>query len=171
MHSRNAKAHLAREPACCKPAAGIEAGWSVDGTNVTVVLRMGAVLAGLALSGCKLVDQTTFAPSPDAKPSASTAAPKSDPRVALLTIGYDTPDPNYQDVLRYAVREAETRAPGVRYDVIAMLPAGGDVAQAQASAAEVMRAIMSQGVAESRIELGLRTEPTGLKREVRVYVH
>ena len=134
------------------------------------LFKVGVWVVGLALSGCKLVDQTTFAPSPEAPPTAAPAAPKSDPRVALLTIGYDTPNPNYQDVLRYAVREAETRAPGVRYDVIAMLPAG-DVAQAQGSAAEVMRAIMAQGVAESRIQLGLRTQPAGLKREVRVYVH
>jgi hypothetical protein len=135
------------------------------------LFKVGILVAGLALSGCKLVDQTTFAPSPDAPPTAAPAAPKSDPRVALLTIGYDTPNPNYQDVLRYAVREAETRAPGVKYDVIAMMPAGGDVAQAQGSAAEVMRAIMAQGVAESRIQLGLRTQPAGLKREVRVYVN
>ena len=86
------------------------------------------LLATLALVGCKLIDQTTFAPSPEATAAAAPAAPKSDPRVALLTIGYDTPNPNYQDVLRYAVREAETRAPGVQYDVIAMLPAGGDAA-------------------------------------------
>jgi hypothetical protein len=131
------------------------------------------VPAVIALAGCKLIDQTTFAPSPEAKPAAPTgaAAPNTDPRVALLTIGYATPNPDFQDVLRYAVREAETRAPGVKYDVVAMLPAGGDTAQAQADAGEVMRAIMAQGVAASRIQLGLRTEPAGAKREVRVYVH
>jgi hypothetical protein len=134
------------------------------------ILRMGVLLAGVALAGCKLVDQTTFAPSPEARPAAAAVAPQTDPRVALLTIGYDTPNPNYQDVLRYAVREAEMRAPGVQYDVIAMLPTGSDVAQAQGSAAEVMRAIMAQGVAANRVQLGLRTEPAGRKREVRVYV-
>ncbi len=139
--------------------------------KAALVVRAGVLLAGIGLAGCKLVDQTTFAPSPEAAPGAAPVVPKADPRVALLTIGYDTPNPNYQDVLRYAVREAETRAPGVRYDVISVLPTGGDVAQAQGSAAEVMRAIMAQGVAESRIQLGLRTEPAGLTREVRVYVH
>jgi hypothetical protein len=131
------------------------------------------VLGGIALAGCKLIDQTTFAPTPEAKPTApaAAAAPNSDPRIALLTIGYTTPNPDYQDVLRYAVREAEARAPGVQYDVIAMLPAGGDTAEAQASAAEVMRAIMAQGVAASRIQLGLRTQPAGATRQVRVYVH
>ena len=97
-------------------------------------------------------------------------APKADPRTPLLTIGYATPDPNYQDVLRYAVRAAETRAPGVQYDVIAMLPAGADAAAAQQRAAEVMRDIMAQGVPASRIHLGLRTAPAGGAQEIRVYV-
>jgi len=123
----------------------------------------------LALAGCKLVDQTTFAPSPEAS-TAAEAVPQADPRAALLTIGYATPNPNYQEVLRYAVRTAETRAPGVQYDVIAMLPAGGDVAQAQGNAAEVMRGILAQGVPASRVHLGLRGAAAGGMREVRVYV-
>src|SRR5271157_60629 len=81
-------------------------------------------VAGLWLAGCSLVDQTTFAPSPEEKPSVAPVA-QADPRTPLLTIGYDTPAPDYQDLLAYAVRTAETRAPGVQYDVIAMLPAGG----------------------------------------------
>jgi hypothetical protein len=123
----------------------------------------------LALAGCKLVDQTTFAPSPEAV-TTEPAVPQADPRAALLTIGYATPNPNYQEVLRYAVRTAEARAPGVQYDVIAMLPAGGDVAQAQANAAEVMRGILAQGVPASRVHLGLRSTAAGGIREVRVYV-
>ncbi len=130
-------------------------------------------LAGLSLAGCKLIDQTTFAPSPEAKQeTAEPPAPtvKADPRTPLLTIGYDTPNPHYQEPLRYAVRQAERRAPGVRYDVIAMLPAGGDIALAQSNAVGVMRAIMAQGVPASRIHLGLRTEPANTPRQVRVYV-
>jgi hypothetical protein len=125
--------------------------------------------AGLALAGCKLIDQTTFAPSPEATP-AKTQSPQTDPRTPLLTIGYAAPDQNYQDVLRYAVRAAETRAPGVQYDVIAMLPKGADAAAGQHRAAEVMRDIMAQGVPESRIHLGLRTEQPGDAQEIRVYV-
>jgi hypothetical protein len=138
--------------------------WSVSGMNAAWIF-----LAGLALAGCKLVDQTTFAPSPEEK-AASASAPQTDPRTPLLTIGYDTPNPNYQDVLRYAVRAAETRAPGVEYDVYALLPAGGDAAQAQGSAVEVMRAILAQGVPAARVHLGLRIEPVGIPRQVRVYV-
>jgi type IV pilus biogenesis protein CpaD/CtpE len=123
----------------------------------------------LALAGCKLVDQTTFAPSPEAV-NTEQAVPQADPRAPLLTIGYATPNPNYQEVLRYAVRTAEARTPGVQYDVIAILPAGGDVAQAQANAAEVMRGILAQGVPASRVHLGLRPAAAGGMREVRVYV-
>jgi hypothetical protein len=131
---------------------------------------MWVMLAGVALAGCKLVDQTTFAASPEEQPAAVPAPPQADARTALLTVGYASPNPDYQDVLRYAVRAAETRAPGVQYDVIAMLPAGGDAAVAQRSAAEVMRDILAQGVPASRVHLGLRTEPAGQAREIRVYV-
>jgi type IV pilus biogenesis protein CpaD/CtpE len=127
------------------------------------------VAAALLLAGCKLVDQTTFAPSPEAKPAAA-QPPKVDARTALLTINYTEPNPSYQDVLRYAVREAETRAPGVQYDVVAILPSGADPAAAQRRSAEVMRSIMAQGVAAERIHLGLRTVPAGNAQEIRVYV-
>ena len=123
----------------------------------------------LALAGCKLIDQTTFAPSPE-ESAAKPAAPQADPRKPLLTIGYAAPDANYGDVLRYAVRAAETRVPGVQYDVIAMLPPGADAAAAQQRTAAVMRDIMAQGVPASRIHLGLRTAQAGDEQEVRVYV-
>ena len=125
--------------------------------------------AGLLLAGCKLIDQTTFAPSPE-ETAAKSEPPKVDPRSALLSIGYATPNPNYQDVLRYAVREAETRAPGVQYDVVAMLPSGADAAAAQSRVAAVMRDIMAQGVPADRIHLGLRTAQAGSAQEVRIYV-
>ena len=127
------------------------------------------VAAVLLLGGCKLLDQQTFAPSPEAS-TAATAPPKVDPRTALVTIGYTTPTPNYQDVLRFAVRETERRAPGVHYDVVAMLPNGQDVATAQRRTTEVMRAIMAQNVPADRIHMALRSEPAGETPEVRVYV-
>jgi hypothetical protein len=125
--------------------------------------------AVVLLTGCKLVDQRTFAPSPEAKTTAP-AQPKVDPRDPLVTIGYSEPNPNYQDVLRYAVREAEARAPNVQFDVIAVLPANGDAAMAQHRAADVMQAIMAQGVPAERIRLGIRTEPAAMVQQVRIYV-
>jgi hypothetical protein len=130
---------------------------------------MWLLAAGLALAGCKLVDQTTFAPSPEAK-TAKPAGPKADTRTPLITINYVEPNPDYQDLLRYAVREAEARAPGVEYDVSATLPAGADAAVAQRRATDVMRDIMAQGVPDGRIHLGLSAESAGGPQEVRVYV-
>ena len=132
-------------------------------------MRVIYVLLSLALGGCSLVDQTTFAPSPAEKTTAP-APPSVDPRTPLLAISYDTPNPGYQDKLQYAVHAAEARAPSVQYDVYAILPAGGDAAQAQSSAVEVMRAVLAQGVPASRVHLGLRTEPAEAVRQVRVYV-
>jgi hypothetical protein len=123
----------------------------------------------LVLTGCKLIDQTTFAPSPE-ETAAKQEAPKVDPRTPLVTIGYATPNPDYQDVLRFAVREAEARAPGVQYDVIAMLPPKADTASARHRLTDVMRDIMAQGVPADRIHLGLRSEQAGGPQEVRVYV-
>lgn len=124
----------------------------------------------LSLAGCKLIDQTTFAPSPEAS-AAVVEPPKADKRVALLTIDYDQPNPSYQELLRYAIHTAETRVPGVEYDVIAMLPPKADAAAAQRHAVDVMRDIMAQGVPASRIHLGLRAEQADGPVEVRVYVH
>jgi hypothetical protein len=137
---------------------------TVGGVRATWLLA-----AALALAGCKLVDQTTFAPSPEAK-AAKPAGPKADTRTALITINYAEPNPSYQDLVRYAVREAETRAPGVEYDVSATLPAGSDAAVAQRRAMDVMRDITAQGVPDSRVHLGLSAESAGSPQEVRVYV-
>jgi hypothetical protein len=122
------------------------------------------------LVGCKLIDQTTFAPSPEALPSITPATPKVDTRTPLVTIDYGGSSPDYQGLLRFAIHAAETQAPGVQYDVIGMLPAGGDAVAEQSRAVEIMRAIMAQGVPASRIHLGLRSEAAGSPQEIRVYV-
>jgi hypothetical protein len=129
------------------------------------------------LSGCKLIDQTTFAPAPEAKTSpvlaAQQAAPQSasaEGRRALVTIAYATPNPDYQGVLRYAVSAAEARDRTVQYDVIGEVPSLASAEQAQRDATEVMRAIMAAGVPAARIHLGLRAEPGVAVRQVRVFV-
>ena len=86
------------------------------------------LLAGLSLTGCKLIDQTTFAPAPEAKP-AQVALPKLDQRTPLVTIGYDQPNPQYQAMLGYAVHAAEARDAAVQYDVFAVVPAKGTPTQ------------------------------------------
>ena len=127
------------------------------------------VVLSLALGGCKLIDQTTFAPSPEAK-QAATSVPQADTRHPLVTIRAGTPPLNYGDPLRFAVRAAEARDPTVEFDVIAMLPAANDVAQEQRNATDVMRAILATGVPARRVHLGLRIQQALAVPQVRVYV-
>ena len=121
-----------------------------------------------------MVDQRTFAPAPEAKAAPATApapAPvKLDTRTPLASIDFSGPPPEYQELLGYAVRAAETRDRDVQYDVVAMVPKPGDLAQGQQEASDVMRAIMRDGVPAARIHLGLRADPALSRREVRVYV-
>jgi hypothetical protein len=130
------------------------------------------MLAVLLLAGCKLIDQTTFAPSPEAKAQTAQApaGPKVDTRTPLVAIDFTDPNPDYQGLLRYALHAAETRDPSVHYDVVALLPPNADAAAQQRHGLEVMRAMVAQGVAANRIQLGLRSTPPGGEPEVRVYV-
>ena len=134
------------------------------------------LLAGLSLTGCKLIDQTTFAPAPEATP-AQVTLPRIDKRSPLVTIGYDQPNPQYQEMLGYAVHAAEARNAAVQYDVFAVVPAKGTPAQqvqaagaAQQDALGVMKAIMALGVPAARIHLGVRSDPAIGANQVRVYV-
>ncbi len=134
------------------------------------------LLAGLSLTGCKLIDQTTFAPAPEATPVQVTL-PKIDQRVPLVTIGYDQPNPQYQAMLGYAVHAAEARNAAVQYDVFAVVPAKGTPAQqvqaagaAQQDAVGVMKSIMALGVPAARIHLGVRSDPAIAANQVRIYV-
>lgn len=137
------------------------------------------LLAGLSVTGCKLIDQTTFAPAPEAAVApAHPSVPRVDPRTPLVTIGFDHPDPQYQAMLGYAVHAAESRSTAVQYDVFAVVPAkGAPAAQAKAAgdaqqdALGVMKSIMTLGVPATRIHLGVRSDPGVDANEVRVYLH
>jgi hypothetical protein len=136
------------------------------------------VLAGLALAGCKLIDQTTFAPQAEMpEPAQLAALPPVGERPALLSIRYSTPNPQYGEALRTAVAAAEERRPGSIYDVVAVVPVPKDPAlqlrdldQGRQDATRVMQAMMALGVPDTRIALGARTDPSITVREVRVYV-
>ncbi len=130
------------------------------------------VVAMLCFSGCSLIDQRTFAPSPEAKAQPAPAQPSVvlDSRTPLVTIDYTVPSPDYGDLLHAAVRAAESRDADVQYDVISMLQDASDVRLGQERATGVMRAIMRDRVPASRIHLGLRTDPALASSQVRVYV-
>ncbi len=132
-------------------------------------------LAGLlSLTGCTLIDQRTFAPSPEADQDVYVQAPAApvrfDSRAPLVVIDYAIPEPRYQDLLRMAVHAAEGRNGNVQYDVVAVLPDLKDSARGQSRAVSVMRDIMAEQVPAARVHLGLRAEPALAAGQVRVYV-
>ncbi len=130
------------------------------------------VLALLSFAGCALIDQTTFAPSPEARaqPAPPPAPVVIDRRTPLVTIDYTVASPDYAELLHYAVRAAETRDAGVQYDVVAILKDMSDAGAGQDRAIGVMRAIMRERVPATRIHLGVRTDPALTAGQVRVYV-
>jgi hypothetical protein len=87
-------------------------------------VKFAPILASLLLAGCTLIDQRTFAPSPEAEPiPVVPGAPvRYDPRTPLISIDFASPSPNYRDLLRLAVRAAESRNGSVQFDVVAVTP-------------------------------------------------
>jgi hypothetical protein len=130
------------------------------------------VMALLSFTGCALIDQRTFAPSPEAKaqPTPPPSPAAIDARTPLVTIDYTVASPDYGELLHYAVRAAEKHDADVQYDVISVLRDASEGATGQERAAGVMRSIMRDRVPASRIHLGLRTDPTLAASQVRVYV-
>ena len=140
----------------------------------------GALLtaAFLCLTGCHLLDRSDFAPQAKAPPSAQlTNAILPETRKPLVSIRYETPNPSYEGALAQAIQAAESHAPNLIYDVVAIIPQNNDpIAQMDAvtrgrdEAANVMRSIMGQNVPDTRIRLAARIDPDATALEVRVYV-
>ena len=130
------------------------------------------VLALLSFTGCTLIDQRTFAPSPEAKaqPAPPQAPVVLDARTPLVTIDYTVPSPNYAELLHDAVYAARARDADVQFDVVAVLKDTSEIAAGQEHATGVMRAIMRDQVPAARIHLGVRTDPALAASQVRVYV-
>ena len=133
-------------------------------------MKFAPLLAGLLLAGCTLIDQRIFAPSPEAEPiPVVPGAPvRYDARTPLVTIDFASPSPNYQDLLRLAVRAAVARDSAVQFDVVAVVPSLQSGPPPQA--VEVMRTIIAEHVPAARVHLGMRSEPAITTVQVRVYV-
>ena len=134
----------------------------------TSLLRIAVPLL-LALSGCHLLDQTDFEPKMRAKPSPP-PVPNPETRAALVTIDFAKADPDYRAALATAIQAAESKRPGVLYDVVAVVPDAAGAAAGQARAAEVMTAIEADGVIAPRIQLGLMLDSGRKIPQVRVYL-
>lgn len=129
------------------------------------------VLALLTFTGCTLIDQRTFAPSPEAKAQPAPQPPVVlDTRTPLVTIDYTVPSPDYGELLHDAVRAAEARDVDVQYDVVALMRDTSEAAVGQERATGVMRAIMRDRVPPTRIHLAVRANPALANGQVRVYV-
>ncbi len=129
------------------------------------------VIALLSFTGCTLIDQRTFAPSPEVQVQSPPPPPVVlDTRTPLVTIDYTVPSPDYAELLHYAVRAAEARHSDVQYDVVSVMMDTSDIAAGQKRATGVMRAIMLDRVPASRIHLGVQTDPVLAASQVRVYV-
>lgn len=139
--------------------------------------RAACLAAPLLLGGCKLVDQTTFAPAPVPPARAQLAVAKTPARVPLATVHLPDPAADYRGPLGYAVTQAEAVKPDVAFDVVTVLSGKGTpieqeraAKQGRADAVAVMEALQKQGVPASRIRLGGEIDPAVSERTVRVYV-
>ncbi|MEO8714199.1 MAG: hypothetical protein ABI369_04220 [Acetobacteraceae bacterium] len=129
----------------------------------------------LPLTSCKLIDQRTFAPAPEAPTPVTVRSIET--RTPLVTVAPGTKLSTYEAPLRAAVRAAEARDPAVSFDVVSVVPGKGTVAEQvkaaeadRASAMDVAQALLRAGVAEGRVDLGARADPTARSPDVRVYV-
>lgn len=124
----------------------------------------------LSLSACHLLDQTDFQPKPPAPPAGPPPVPDPETRTALVTIDYAKANPDYRTALAAAIQAAESRRPGVLYDVVAVVPDAAGAVAGRTRAADVMIAIEANGVIPARIQLGLKLEPGRKIPQVRVYL-
>jgi hypothetical protein len=134
------------------------------------VTRLAPLLLAV-FAGCTLIDQRTFAPSPEARAQPAPRPPVvADRRSPLVTIDYTVPSPEYTELLHYAVHAAENRSPDVQYDVVAMILDADGMAAGMERATGVMRAIIREHVPADRVHLGVRVDPQLTASQVRVYV-
>ena len=138
------------------------------------------ILALSVLAGCHLIDQRSFDRTAGRKPTlpAVPARPGPAPVPPLLTVRFDTPDPQYRAALATAVDSARRRKPDVLFSVIVLVPPAGTPAQqveaaqaARGNGRDVAAAIVADGADIGQVELSARAEPGLTVREVRVYVH
>lgn len=140
------------------------------------------LLGALALCSCRLIDQRTFAPAPEAKTAtaamaATEAGPALDSRRALMVIEPGTRLDNYGGVLHDAVAAAMRRDPQVRFDVVTIVPGGtslsAQVTSASAAQSEglaVANALLEAGAPSGQVVLGARPDPRATHPEIRVYI-
>jgi len=112
---------------------------------------------------------------------ASTSAPASygatPSGAALVTIRFDHPDVQYQQILYTALSQALQSRPGAGFDIVAVSPTRGTASAVQLAqssarrhAQDVMRSMTDMGVPATRLGISSSTDPSITDSEVRVFV-
>jgi hypothetical protein len=137
----------------------------------------GPLLLLASLAGCKLIDQTTFNPVLAKKPVAAAPMPALNQDGALLTISLAKGEPDYQDQLASAVKQAQAIKPDIEFDVVSLVPQTGSTQPTWDEAQKVTKwarrvadQLQHDGVNPGQIALGLRAVPGLDHGEIRVYV-
>lgn len=96
---------------------------------------------------------------------------------ALVTIRFDQPNVEYQQILYTALNQALQAQPGASFSVVAVSPTRGTAAAVQLAqtaakrhAQEVMRSMTDMGVPATRLAVSSTTDPGARSSEVRVFV-
>ncbi|MGE0723936.1 MAG: hypothetical protein AB7O45_06155 [Alphaproteobacteria bacterium] len=112
---------------------------------------------------------------PPPETAAATAATRPvgiDGRRPFVVLRFDRPDAPFERPLFEAVQAAVSRQPDVRFDLVAVNPAGGgvDPAESRRNAERVLKALVEMGLPASRIVLSARTLPAADAPQVHLYV-
>jgi hypothetical protein len=117
--------------------------------------------------GAPMLASTSAAASYGATPSGA----------ALVTIRFDHPGVQYQQILYTALSQALQSRPGSGFDVVGVSPTRGTASSVQLAqsdarhhAQDVMRSMTDMGVPATRLGISSATDPSVSSSEVRVYV-
>ncbi|HKX10069.1 MAG TPA: hypothetical protein VJN67_17850 [Stellaceae bacterium] len=109
-----------------------------------------------------------------AQQQVASATPAVAGRQPLMVIRFDHPKVAYEQALYSAVSRALDRRPGAIFDVVAVAPAGGNIAvntsTSKRNAENVVRSLTSMGLPPDRISLAATSSASARGNEVQVYV-
>ena len=125
--------------------------------------------------------QSSAAPMPSRAPGVSSASPAQPGGFAgrrpLLIVRFDQPRVQYEQALYTSISEALQRKPDARFDLLAMAPARGSVADvalnssaSKRHAENVLRAMTQMGVDPNHVGLASATSANVQTNEVHLYV-
>jgi hypothetical protein len=134
-------------------------------------MRAAMVLAAGLLAGCTLIDQRTFETHQSTPAQASLAAPAA-ARPIAISDGAD----GWPARLAGTARDAATRNPGLRFDLVAPVPLAGTEAartafrtRQQGNLEQAATALAAAGIDPARIRIGYRGDPGSPAPEVELY--